>query len=79
MNNVLTELYRASRSKEALASQEEYNSANVLLGNEVEKFALLIIEECCVALHPMLRDMISRTQGVDMIMKHFSDEEQDIK
>jgi len=49
------------------------------LGNEVEKFALLIIEECCVALHPMLRDMISRTQGVDMIMKHFSDEEQDIK
>ena len=36
-----------------------------------EKFAELIIAECCVALHPMLRDMISRTQGVDLIKKHF--------
>ena len=36
-----------------------------------EKFAELIIAECCVGLHPMLRDMISRTQGVDMIVKHF--------
>jgi hypothetical protein len=40
-----------------------------------EKFAQLIIAECCVALHPMLRDMISRTQGVDMIVKHFRGEE----
>lgn len=36
-----------------------------------EKFAELIIAECCVALHPMLRDMISRTQAVDMIVEHF--------
>lgn len=42
---------------------------------ELEQFAELIIEECCVALHPMLRDMISRGQGVDMIIKHFKDEE----
>lgn len=41
----------------------------------VEKFAELIIAECCVALHPMLRDMISRTQGVDMIVEHFRGEE----
>jgi len=41
----------------------------------MEKFAELIIAECCVALHPMLRDMISRGQGVDMIIKHFKDEE----
>ena len=40
-----------------------------------EKFAELIISECCVALHPMLRDMISRTQGVDLIIKHFRAEE----
>lgn len=39
-----------------------------------EKFAELIIEECCVALHPMLRDMISRTQGVEMIVRHFRGE-----
>jgi hypothetical protein len=38
---------------------------------ELEKFAELIVEECCVALHPMLRDMISRGQGVDLIKKHF--------
>lgn len=35
------------------------------------KFAELIIEECCVALNPMLRDMISRGQGVDTIKRHF--------
>jgi hypothetical protein len=36
-----------------------------------KKFAQLIIEECCQALHPMLRDQISRGQGVDLIKKHF--------
>jgi hypothetical protein len=36
-----------------------------------EKFAELIIAECCVALHPMLRDMISRAEGVEMIVRHF--------
>ena len=37
----------------------------------VEKFAELIVRECCIALNPMLRDMISRGQGVDMIKLHF--------
>ena len=32
-----------------------------------EKFAELIVQECCQALNPMLRDMISRGQGVDLI------------
>ena len=36
-----------------------------------EKFAELIVAECCIALNPMLRDMISRGQGVDMIKLHF--------
>lgn len=35
------------------------------------KFAELIILECCRALHPMLRDMISRGHGVDLIKEHF--------
>ena len=35
------------------------------------KFAELIVRECCLALNPMLRDMISRGQGVDMIKLHF--------
>lgn len=42
---------------------------------DANKFAELIVAECCVALHPMLRDMISRTQGVDMIVNHFRGEE----
>ena len=36
-----------------------------------KKFAELIIRECCIALNPMLRDMISRGQGVDLIKLHF--------
>jgi hypothetical protein len=40
----------------------------------IERFAREVIAECCVALHPMLRDMISRTQGVDLIVKHFRGE-----
>ena len=36
-----------------------------------KKFAELIIKECSVALSPMLRDMISRGQAVDLIQKHF--------
>jgi hypothetical protein len=36
-----------------------------------EKVAELIIEDACRALNPMLRDMISRGQAVDLIRKHF--------
>ncbi len=46
MNERLTELYRASRPKEALASQDEFKSANALLGSDVDKFAELIVREC---------------------------------
>ena len=35
------------------------------------KFAEAVIRECCIALNPMLRDMISRGQGVDLIKLHF--------
>lgn len=46
MNELLTNLYRSCRSKEALKSQDIYESANVLIGSEVEKFAELIVMEC---------------------------------
>lgn len=45
MNQRLTELYRSCRPKEALASQDEYKSANVLLGSEVETFAETLIKD----------------------------------
>lgn len=47
MNERLTQLYRSCRTKEALVSQDQYQASNVLLGSEVEKFAELIVQECC--------------------------------
>jgi len=51
----------------------ESNNKIYIHGSEenLEKFAELIVRECCIALNPMLRDMISRGQGVDMIKLHF--------
>ena len=43
--------------------------------DELEKFADMIVQECGVALSPMLRDMISRGQAVELIKKHFGVEE----
>jgi len=46
MNQHLTEIYESCRPREALASQQSANSANVLLGSEVEQFAKLIVADC---------------------------------
>jgi hypothetical protein len=53
------------------------NTPSFLVTKELyeQKFAQLIIEDACRALNPMLRDMISRGQGVDLIKKHFGVEE----
>jgi hypothetical protein len=40
-----------------------------------QKLADLIIQECSIALKPMLRDMISRGHAVDSIKSHFGGEE----
>jgi hypothetical protein len=42
-----------------------------IYGQQLEKFAELIVKECGVALSPMLRDMISRGQAYDIIKEHF--------
>ena len=39
--------------------------------DDAETLAEAIIRECCTALNPMLRDMISRGQAYDMIRQHF--------
>lgn len=46
MDSHLTAIYRSCRTKEALASQDEYKSANALLGSEVEKFSEAMIKDC---------------------------------
>jgi hypothetical protein len=40
-----------------------------------QKFAELIVQECGVALSPMLRDMVSRGQAYNLIKQHFGVEE----
>ena len=53
---------------------EEYwdnRATDKLLPAQLNKFAELIVQECGVALSPMLRDMISRGQAYDLIKDHF--------
>ena len=76
MNERIKELYRSSRSKESLASQDEYNSANVLLGAEVEKFAELIVRECMSLVSEPGLDMNDTERGIlSQIKQHFGVEE----
>jgi hypothetical protein len=70
MNERIRELVRESNLDVYGLGKERYKWEYT-----VEKFAELIIAECCVALHPMLRDMISRSRGVDLIVEHFRDKE----
>lgn len=70
MNERLIQLYRASRPKEALVSQDEYKSANVLLGSDVDKFADLIIKECAQVLWT-LDDGELHSEYVNLLKKHF--------
>ena len=57
-----------------LAEQSGLLGPSSRIGNAheaAEKFAELIVQECGVALSPMLRDMISRGQAYDLIKDHF--------
>jgi len=68
MNERIRELY--DQALEEFKAENKY--ATIIVPNLLqEKFAELIIRECCIALNPMLRDMISRGQGVDLIKLHF--------
>ena len=52
------------------------NGELLTFGFDEEKFAELIVQQCGVALSPMLRDMVSRGQAFDLIKDHFGVEEQ---
>ena len=39
--------------------------------DRIDQLAELIVQECRTALHPELRDMISRGQAYDQIKEHF--------
>ena len=79
MNERYKELYKSCRPKEALASQEQFQSADVLLGTEVEKFAQLIIQECAEAIRKDLKkfpadDLLwkcAMEESAEVVERHF--------
>ena len=79
MNERIRELVKQAGghfSTHNLASNPVQHRESIELWDKnIEKFAELIVQECCRALNPMLRDMISRGQAVDMIKQHFEVEE----
>ena len=68
MNERIKELWEEStlslwpRPGKFTAGEYDYN---------LKAFAELIVQECGVALSPMLRDMVSRGQAYDLIKQHF--------
>jgi hypothetical protein len=77
MNERYFELLRESTV--AAEHSEEYSQSKGLVNIDekvdIGKYTLAVIRECCHALTPALRDMISRGQGVDLIKQHFGVEE----
>jgi len=65
MNQRLIELYRSVRPMEALKSQDIYESANVLIGSEVEKFAELIVREYSYD----CMDVTSNSEHIEFVAK----------
>jgi hypothetical protein len=72
MNERIRELWAKAGGHYDTGNQHTWPQYTI---DDPEKFAELIIQECCQALHPMLRDQISRGQGVDLIKQHFGVEE----
>lgn len=59
----------------SLAKQAGYeqSGARGIVGMDdfLQKFAELLIDDCCRSLNPALRDMISRTHAVTLIKEHY--------
>jgi len=71
MNERITEIYRSCKTKEALKSQEIYDSADVLLGSEVEKFAEELLRKCI----DIVGKATASPNGYQAIMEYFGIEE----
>ena len=69
MNERIQELIKQATTVEEHKWGVSYDNFNK------KKFAELIVQECGVALSPMLRDMVSRGQAYELIRKHFGVEE----
>jgi hypothetical protein len=74
MNERIRELADEAVTRVALrceGSMESDKHGEWIRYDDLKKFAELIVQECGVALSPMLRDMISRGQAFDLIKQHF--------
>jgi hypothetical protein len=71
MNKHLSEIYRASRPKEALASQDQFQSANALLGSDVDKFAELLVKKCAYLVNDYQRTT-GYTDYAKMLCREFN-------
>ncbi len=76
MNKRVIELYRSCKTKEALASQDEYKTSDVLIGSEVAKFSELIVAEAINVLQKRYMGDLNREDQevmrcIEDVKKHF--------
>jgi len=76
MNKRVIELYRSCKTKEALASQDEYKTADVLIGSEVAKFSELMVAEAINVLQKRYMSDLNREDQevmrcIEDVKKHF--------
>jgi hypothetical protein len=76
MNKRVIELYRSCKTKEALASQDEYKTADVLIGSEVAKFSELMVAEVISVLQKRYMGDLNREDQevmrcIEDVKKHF--------
>jgi len=67
----MNEIYDNLIYKSGLIADGCWDQLGTYEQEAIERLIELTVLECCKALHPMLRDMISRGQGVDLIKLHF--------
>ncbi len=80
MNKRVIELYRSCKTKEALASQDEYKTSDVLIGSEVAKFSELMVAEAINVLQKRYMGDLNREDQevmrcIEDVKKHFGVEE----
>lgn len=68
----MSKLIERLAAEAATAVERRPDSGICLMEEYNPKLLELILNECRTALSPMLRDMISRGQAIDLINKHFS-------
>jgi hypothetical protein len=76
MNKRVIELYRSCKTKEALASQDEYETSDVLIGSEVAKFSELMVAEVISVLQKRYMGDLNREDQevmrcIEDVKKHF--------